>query len=51
LEWKMLVYFVPILHFLVGWYILWPFGNFVIIMYIFHRFGMLRQDKIWQPCS
>jgi hypothetical protein len=27
------------------WYILWPLGNFVVIWYIFPRFGILCQEK------
>jgi hypothetical protein len=48
------------------WYILWPFGifcghleyfmaiwyiYFVAILVSFSRFGMLYQEKIWQPWS
>jgi hypothetical protein len=29
------------------WYISWPFGNLVVVWYIFPRFGILY---IWQPC-
>jgi hypothetical protein len=43
--------------FMAIWYISWPFGTFygrllylVVILYIFPRFGMLCQEKIWQPC-
>jgi hypothetical protein len=32
-------------YFTVLWYILWPFGNVVVIRYIFPRFGILCQDK------
>jgi hypothetical protein len=33
------------------WYILWPFGNVVVIWYIFPRFGIcIVSRKIWQPC-
>jgi hypothetical protein len=28
-------------HFTSIWYILWEFGNFVVILYIFPRFGIL----------
>jgi hypothetical protein len=31
------------------WYILWPFGNFVAIWYIFPRFGILCQVKSGNP--
>jgi hypothetical protein len=49
LEWKMLVYFMAV------WYILRPFGNFIsnsdILCYLvyYSSFGMLSQEKIWQP--
>jgi hypothetical protein len=51
LQWKMLVYvfYVPsvfkgiyIVHFVVIWYILWPFGTFV-------SFWCVVPIKIWQP--
>jgi hypothetical protein len=31
------------------WYILWPFSNFLAIRYIFHRFGILHQEKSGNP--
>jgi hypothetical protein len=31
------------------WYIIWSFGNFVEIFYIFHRFGILCQEKSGNP--
>jgi hypothetical protein len=31
-------------------YIVWPFGNVVVIWYILPRFGILCGRKIWQPC-
>jgi hypothetical protein len=31
------------------WYILWPFGNFVVILYISPRFGTLSQEKSGKP--
>jgi hypothetical protein len=31
------------------WYILWPFGIFCGIWYIFPRFGMFRQEKSGNP--
>jgi hypothetical protein len=43
LEWKMLVYFMAI------WYILWPFGN-VVLMWHFPPFWYFVSRKIWQPC-
>jgi hypothetical protein len=30
------------------WYMLWPFGNLVVIWFILPRFGALCQEKIWQ---
>jgi hypothetical protein len=31
------------------WYILWSFGNSVVIWYIFQRFGILYQEKSGNP--
>jgi hypothetical protein len=31
------------------WYILWPFGNFVVIWHIFPRFGKLCREKSGNP--
>jgi hypothetical protein len=36
-------------HFMTIWYILWAFGNFIVILYIFPRFGKLRQEKSGNP--
>jgi hypothetical protein len=36
-------------YFRVIWYILWPFGNVVVIWYIFPRFGILCQEKSGNP--
>jgi hypothetical protein len=33
------------------WYILWPFGNFVAIWYIFNRFGILNKEISGDPAS
>jgi hypothetical protein len=30
-------------------YILWPFGNLVVIWYIFPRFGILHPEKSGNP--
>jgi hypothetical protein len=38
-----LVYFTAI------WYILWPSGIFIVIWYIFSRFGMLFKEKSGNP--
>jgi hypothetical protein len=32
------------------WYILWPFGNLVVIWYILSPFWYIGSRKIWQPC-
>jgi hypothetical protein len=51
LEWKMLVYFIVIRNILrsFGICILWPFGNVVVIWYIFLRFGILCKEKSGNP--
>jgi hypothetical protein len=36
-------------YFTVIWHILWPFGNVVVIWYIFPRFGILCQEKYGNP--
>jgi hypothetical protein len=36
-------------YFTVIWYILWPFGNVVVIWYSFPRFGILCQEKSGNP--
>jgi hypothetical protein len=36
-------------YFTVIWNILWPFGNVVVIWYIFPRFGILCQEKSGNP--
>jgi hypothetical protein len=43
IEWKTLVYFMAI------WYILWLFGNVVVIWYLFPPFGILCQEKSGNP--
>jgi hypothetical protein len=55
-EWKILVYFMVIWNILQSFGIfyghlvyLWPFGNVVVICYIFPRFGILRQEKSGNP--
>jgi hypothetical protein len=51
LEWKLWLCFMPICNILwpFGMYILWLFCNLVAIWYIFPSFGILCQEKIWQP--
>jgi hypothetical protein len=50
LEWKMLVYCIYILKYVVDiWYILWSFGNYVVVWYISPRFGILCQEKSGIP--
>jgi hypothetical protein len=36
-------------YFMVIWYILWPFGNVVVIWYIFPLFGILSQETSGNP--
>jgi hypothetical protein len=36
-------------YFTVIWYSLWPFGNVVVIWYIFPCFGILCQEKSGNP--
>jgi hypothetical protein len=52
LEWKKLLYSMAFWNILrpFGTYMLWPFGNLLVISCIFHRFGILKKGKIWQPC-
>jgi hypothetical protein len=38
-------------YFTVMWYILWPFGNVVVIWYIFPRFGTLYKEKSGNPAG
>jgi hypothetical protein len=33
------------------WHILWPFDNFVAVLYIFPRFGISNKDKSGNPAS
>jgi hypothetical protein len=33
------------------WHILWPFGNIMVIWYIFPRFGILCQQKSGNPAT
>jgi hypothetical protein len=43
LKWNVLVYFILI------WYIILPFGDVVVIWYIFPRFGIMCQEKSGNP--
>jgi hypothetical protein len=36
-------------HFTAIWYILWPFGNVVVIWLYFFPFWYIVSRKIWQP--
>jgi hypothetical protein len=51
LEWKVLfICYGYLEYFTAIWYILWPFGNVVLIWYVFLRFGTyIVSRKIWQP--
>jgi hypothetical protein len=49
-ELKIVVYFMVIWNILRSFGVfLWPFGNVVVIWYIFHRFGILCQEKSGNP--
>jgi hypothetical protein len=48
-ELKMLVYFMAICNILQPFG--WPFGNVVVIWYIFPRFGILCQEKSGNPAA
>jgi hypothetical protein len=37
-------------YLMVIWCILWPFGNVVVVWYIFPQFWYTVSRKIWQPC-
>jgi hypothetical protein len=36
-------------YFTANWYIVWAFGNFLVICYIFPHFGILYQEKSGNP--
>jgi hypothetical protein len=38
-------------YFMTIWYILWPFGNLVLIWNIYPRFGILCQEKSGNPVA
>jgi hypothetical protein len=49
---EMLLFFMAILSILRQTGIFYAhLVRFVLIWCIFHRFGMLYREKIWQPCS
>jgi hypothetical protein len=39
------IFYGHLKYFTVFWYILWPFGNVVVIWYVFLCFGILCQEK------
>jgi hypothetical protein len=43
------IFYVNLEYFTVIYYILWPFGNAVVILYMFPRFGILCQEKSGNP--
>jgi hypothetical protein len=45
------IFYGNLQYFTVIWCILWPFGNFVVIWYIFPRFGILCQEKSGNPAE
>jgi hypothetical protein len=46
---KVGIFYGHVEYFTIVWYILWPFGNVVIIWYIFPCFGVLCQGKSGNP--
>jgi hypothetical protein len=42
---KVGIFFGHLEHFMAIWNTLWPFGNLVVIWYIFPRFGTLCQEQ------
>jgi hypothetical protein len=50
LEWKMFYIFYAHLEYIMFiWYVLWPFGNFVVVWDIFQLYGNLCQEKSGNP--
>jgi hypothetical protein len=45
------IFCIHLVHFMTIWYISWSFGNVVVIWYIFHRFGILCQEKYGNPVA
>jgi hypothetical protein len=45
------IFYEHLVYFTVIGSILWPFGIFVVIWYIFPRFGMLYQEKSANPAT
>jgi hypothetical protein len=43
------MFYVHLEYFTAIWYILWSFGNVVVIWYIFCRFGILHKEKSGNP--
>jgi hypothetical protein len=47
--WRAGIFYGHLEYFTVIWYIVWPFGNVVVIWYSFTRFGTLCQEKSGNP--
>jgi hypothetical protein len=45
------IFYGHLVYFTVFWYILWQFGNALVIWEIFPRFGILCQEKSGNPGS
>jgi hypothetical protein len=43
------IFYGHLVYFIARRYILWPFGIFLAIWYIFSRFGMLYKEKSGNP--
>jgi hypothetical protein len=49
--WPFGIFYGHLLYFTDIYYILWPFGNVVVIWHIFPPFWYIASRKIWQPWS
>jgi hypothetical protein len=45
------IFYVHLEYYAAIWYILWPFGDVLVIWYIFPRFGILYQEKSGNPAN
>jgi hypothetical protein len=52
LQWKMLAELYGLLEYFTAiWYIIWPFGNIMVIWYIFPRFVIFCPEKSGNPAD
>jgi hypothetical protein len=45
------IFYEHLVHFMVFCYILWTFEKFLVIWYIFSRFGILYKEKSGNPAD